>query len=740
VTVVTERYVPNGSHANGGDCTLTTPKVQLGDASHLEPTLDLTRFDGAFDGTNTTFYAGSTVTVALGNREFAGSALLVAWDEMPTAVFAVDDVNKERLGLLVRADGLYVFPGKVPSFVKYDTANDRWAYYDDELNPFDGEWKFGLKYMKAVFSSDAEFRALAQRTEEMASNHVAVLLQDDVTLTADADWRAIDFEMNGKTITLMGNTLTVHKPKGVGRITAGNLITNGGFEDGGSGWVFGANSGTVTASGYGVSANTCKDKPFAGNHWCVIGSANDTAGATTHFNVLKDGVHYIRFRFAKYDSDYASYGVDCGIDSANNVAYHVNVKPYPGGKSSDVYKKTLTAGTHAFIFGRYYAYILVDEAAVSPESHLVFDIPEGEEFVNTGIAFGATQNYFFDGAGLQVHKTGKGKLTLARVNGNFAGNGATSLVVEDGLVVNACADGQTFCGEQYSTIEIRGDGQFDFNGHRYHDYHYVLAGSGPDGSGALVNNAAMSNPWTVDGSKRGMFYNVKLADDATIGGTNDLGMIFYDNGAHTMTMNGNTVTYSGTKIFAGQMNYSGDGKIVVATNATLQSCTSSATAGGCDVEVYGILAQQDGKVLSPVKSLVFAEGSRFYNQKGTPSAVTVYGTYAPNAAVKEGSTAPHPIVQLGDADHPETTLDLSRWTGTFDDSVEGSLTFQAGSTVTVDIGERTSGLGKPAYLWKEAPDPTVKFATSASMRRRSIFVVPREDGLYFKSGLTLVIR
>ena len=740
-TVVTGKYAPASSCVTDGTCTLTAQPVQLGDASHLEPILDLSRLDGVCDGTNITFYSGSTVTVDLGEREFQGSVLLIAWTEISSATFVVDDANKDRLGLLPRPEGLYIFPGKVPTFVKYDVANNCWVYYDEDENLFSGEWTLGMDYMKALFANDAEFQALAQHTNELAAANVTVHLQNDVTLTADADWRAIDFEMNGKTIYLMGWNLKVHKPQGFGRITAGNLVTNGDFENGSTGWAFGSANEAVTANGNGVTANTCKDKPFVGNHWCVLGTKNDTAAATTLFQVARTGVCYIRFRYAKYDSNYAEYAVDCGIDAANNVAYHVNVKPYPQGNSSPIYKKTLNAGTHSFIFGRYYAWILVDEATVSPESHLIFDIPEGEEYDLSSISLGSTQNYFFDGAGLQVHKTGKGKLTIARVNGNFAGNGATSLVVEDGLVVNGCADGQTFCGEQYSTIEIRGEGQLDFNGHRYHDYHYSLSGSGPDGTGALINTVSMSNAWTVDGSSRGMLYNVTLAGDTTIGGTENYGMIFYNNTAHTMTMNNNTVTYAGTEIFAGQMNYSGNGKIVVATNGWLQSCTTSATAGGCDVEVYGILGQQDGMVLSPVKSLVFADGGKFYNLKGTPGTVTVYGTYTPNVeeAVVDGSTVLHPKVKLGDADHLETTLDLSRWTGTFDDSEVGSLTFQAGSTVTVDIGERTEGFGKPAFLWKEAPDESVNFKRSPSMKRRGIHIVPREDGIYFQTGFTVII-
>ena len=725
-TVVTEKYAPNANHTNGGNCTLTTPKVQLGDESHLETTLDLSRLDGVFDGTNTTFYTGSTVTVDLGNREFQGSVLLIAWAEMSTATFVVDDANYDRLGLISRPEGLYIFPGKVPSFVKYDVENNRWKFYDEDVNPFSGEWTLGMDYMKALFADDAEFQALAQHTNEIAASHVTVFLQDDITLTADADWRAINFDMNGKTVTLAGYDLKIRRPQGTGRITSGNVIVTNGF----------------TTLG---SAN------WQGDGFYQLKN-NNTLGIKQTFTLPKSRPCYLRFRYHSSGSSGYVQKISAGIASNGGSTYNNMVSGLQTGTASsawtaqgnsDIYVRTgLEAGTpYQLNFARTGdGYTYCGWICLSPESHLYVDVPEGEEYNLEGIDLGGEEERDYTGIGLQIHKTGRGTLVLDSVRSSFGGNRTTSLVIEEGLAINTCSDGQAFCGGQYSTIEVRDGGQFDFNGHRYHDYHYNLAGSGPDGTGALVNTASMSSQWTVDGSNRGMLYNVTLADDATIGGTEKFGMIFYNNGAHTMTMNSNTVTYAGTEIYAGQMNYSGDGRIVVATNATLRSCTSSATAGGCDVEVRGILGQQDGKVLSPVKSLVFVEGGKFHNLQGTPAAVTVYGAYAPNVEVGDGSTVPHPIVNLGDASHLETTLDLSRWTDTFDDSEEGSLTFQAGSTVTVDIGERTQGLGKPAFLWKDAPDETVKFKPSDAMKRRGVFVVSREDGVYFKTGFTVIIR
>jgi len=100
----------------------------------------------------------------------------------------------------------------------------------------------------------------------------------------------------------------------------------------------------------------------------------------------------------------------------------------------------------------------------------------------------------------------------------------------------------------------------------------------------------------------------------------------------------------------------------------------------------------------------------------------------------------YPAVQLGDASHLNTTLDLSHWTTTFDDSAEGTLTFCAGTTVTVDIGDRTSGLGGYAYRWKTKPASTVKFIRTESMARRGIHIVPDDDGILFQTGVTIIIR
>ncbi|MBQ2625709.1 MAG: C10 family peptidase [Kiritimatiellae bacterium] len=435
VTVVSGRYVPNASHTNGGDCTLTTPRVQLGDATHLEPTLDLSRLDGVFDGTNTTFYADSTVTVDLGEREFQGSVLLVAWMEIPTATFVVDDANKDRLGLLPRPEGLYVVLGKVPSFVKYDTANDRWAFYDEDMNPFSGEWTLGMDYMKALFADDAEFQTLAQHADEIAARHVTVFLQDDITLTADADWRAFDFDLNGKTIVLKGYDLYVRKPQGEGRITAGNVLDPFGY-------IF-----------YGNSNDGGDGYPWfwLGDKW---------GGAQQHFTLPKTRTCYLKTKIKKYNSKYsqsvkveisskAIFDESC-TDTSGAVKGPYTLAGYTAGTSYKI--DIMRSGNGSTQASQW--------TTISPTSYLYFDIDEGDEYDTSNLTFGGSTpgTSDFGGLGLQIRKLGKGNLAMGAANDDIGFTGVTTLCVEEGSVENAVSTGS---GPSGAKVELLYGAQFD---------------------------------------------------------------------------------------------------------------------------------------------------------------------------------------------------------------------------------------------------------------------------------------
>ena len=265
--------------------------------------------------------------------------------------------------------------------------------------------------------------------------------------------------------------------------------------------------------------------------------------------------------------------------------------------------------------------------------------------------------------------------------------------------------------------------QLLIGGKGYWDYNYEIAGDGPDGRGAIVNDTNVSSPWTHSTSY-GYLRAVKLVDDATIGGSQSWGMQFYNYGAQTMTMNGRTVTFAGTVFYAGNLSYSGPGRIVIANDATVEYYDTTPTAGECELVVHGVL-QQHNNALSPVKSLIFAEDGKFTNAWDTRPLFVVRDTYAPNVGHLDNSKVPHPTVQLGASGFEQTTLDLSLFSNAFDSA---TTTFFAGSEVTVETGARALENNEKLVAWEAVP-ADVAFAPSETIARRFALAV-EDDGLY----------
>ena len=205
-----------------------------------------------------------------------------------------------------------------------------------------------------------------------------------------------------------------------------------------------------------------------------------------------------------------------------------------------------------------------------------------------------------------------------------------------------------------------------------------------------------------------------------------------------MTMNGHTVTYDcrtpgGAIIYLGGMSYSGEGKIVVAANARVK---------------------QNNHVLSPVKSLVFKEGSRFGEWAASPSKKTVvYERYAPNQSIEaDNQTFKHPLVQLGAAGHTEVTLDLSEFPGAFDDRGDKPTVtyYNTGNEysplrVKIDVSEKNCTRSKAIYLYGRNRPENVVFVRGEKMEAAKILLRERNhgddlDGIYAGPGSMFIIR
>ena len=571
-----------------------------------------------------------------------------------------------------------------------------------------------------------------QITTNDTINFERVMFENNATLTANCDWRGLgsDPKFTGS-LDLAGFKLTVAGLTGNANIgsTAGNLLTNPGFEqdiiNGGeykamtpSGWT---SSGTVGVfknhNGYGADVKN-------GSTWCRT-ACNAYVQQVVVIN--QPATYKLSFNFAASD-DGGSYVNSYYYVNLDGAALTGNTRT--GGTSSKSYSKTFTlaAGSHTIRIGCPNVYsnhavnfdnISLVNTTLNKTSAgagiLEVDVPEGETVTNTGITFSGSVM-------MNVHKIGKGKLVMSKTgHTSFGARFATSLVVKEGIVDKTA--GSATCGAQYANIIVEDGGQLLIGGKGYWDYNYEIAGAGPDGRGAIVNDTNVSSPWTHSTSY-GYLRAVKLAGDATIGGSQSWGMQFYNYGAQTMTMNGRTVTFAGTVLYAGNLSYSGPGRIVIANDATVEYYDTTPAAGECELVVHGVL-QQHNNALSPVKSLIFAEDGKFTNAWDSRPLFVVRDTYAPNVGHLDNSKVPHPTVQLGASGFEQTTLDISLFTNAFDSA---TTTFFAGSEVTVETGERELENDEKLVAWEAVPE-NVAFKPSETIVSRYALSV-REDGLY----------
>ena len=554
---------------------------------------------------------------------------------------------------------------------------------------------------------------------------------NNATLTASCDWRGLgnDPKFSGA-LELAGFKLTVAGLTGTANIgsTAGNLIANPGFEtdvvNAGeykgmtpTGWVSGGTVGIhKNHNGYGGHVKN-------GSNWCRTG-CNSYVQQVVVVNM--SATYKLTFNYAASDDTTSSYVDSFYYVNLDGAALTGNTRT--GNTTGKSYSKTFTLapGTHTIRIGCPNVYsnhavnfdnVSLVNATLNKTSSgagvLEVDVPEGETVTNTGITFSGSLQ-------MNVHKIGKGKLVLSKVNTGFGARYSRSLVVKEGTV-DKTTNGAT-CGAQYATIAVEDGGQVLIGGKAYWDYNYTLAGEGPDGRGALVNDTDVASPWTRSTSY-GYLLHSTLAGDAMIGGTKSWGMQFYNYGANTMTMNGHTVTFAGTVYYAGNMSYAGPGRIVIANGATVEYYSTTPTAPNCELVVHGTLQQHDN-ALSPVKSILFAADGNFNNTWTSRPLFVVRDTYAPN--LKHGASSPeHPTVQLGASGYLHTTLDLTLFTSAFDSA---TTTFFAGSTVTVETGARELADGEKLVAWEAIPED-VSFKPSETIVGRYALSV-RDDGLY----------
>jgi len=235
------------------------------------------------------------------------------------------------------------------------------------------------------------------------------------------------------------------------------------------------------------------------------------------------------------------------------------------------------------------------------------------------VTFDATEEYRIDGlnsgisGGASIVKNNTGTLILGGQTSNFTG----PIAVNGGLV--RMGDSAAFGSN--SGITIASGAQVDINGKTPGPIHsYTIAGSGTDGSGAIVNTNATAI-FSLGGVK-----NLTLSADATIGGN---GRFDIASGG-TITGNGHTLTKAGPNDMAFRGNASGTPIHYVIAAGSAWTENSALGFGGATGTITVKSGARAGNVgdFTIATPVTLESGGRLYTNGGIGTwtgAVTVQG-------------------------------------------------------------------------------------------------------------------
>lgn len=275
-------------------------------------------------------------------------------------------------------------------------------------------------------------------------------------------------------------------------------------------------------------------------------------------------------------------------------------------------------------------------------------------------------------------------------------------------------------------------------------YSFKVAGTGPDGSGAMMTSADFG----------GTFYNINSIADLELDGDatfrlhqtvlNMYGFMFNNLNNHVLKLNGHTLTVVVWDSFPFRnVTSAGAGTIVCVPDESKEGGLRRLSFYGAPSDLSGVTldvndrcglnVEDNVKVLNFIdrRTLQWNDGTKDNNgfttdKDSVDGMLTVIGNFKPF------STNLFNRVTLGDETHLSPVLDLSLLASPFGPA-EGipELAFATNATVTVDVGARAVAAGDKLIAWSVPPDCT--FTLAYDGEERPIEAVARADGLYVKS-------
>ena len=464
----------------------------------------------------------------------------------------------------------------------------------------------------------------------------------------------------------------------------------------------------------------------------------------------KDGT--VRFHSCQiYDNgtlvrDYVPvlYGGEvCLFDKVNReYARNIGSGAFAAGPSSgekiDFYNTTLAAiddtidlAGHSLTLAHVAGTGTFTDTVGGGELHM--NVANGETVENSTFTFTGQMKLVKDGAGTFV---------AAKANQTYTGG----TVVSNGWAKSGAYSGAW--GPAKALITVADGAGFDWagkvDGSTTTPYSFKVAGTGPDGNGAMMTSADFG----------GTFYNINSIADLELDGDatfrlhqtvlNMYGFMFNNLNNHVLRLNGHTLTVVVWDSFPFRnVTSAGAGTIVCVPDESKEGGLRRFSFYGAPSDLSGVTLdvndrcglnfEDNVKVLNFIdrRTLQWNDGTKDNNGFTTDKdridgMLTVIGNFKPF------STNLFNRVTLGDETHLSPVLDLSLLASPFG-SAEGipELAFATNATVTVDVGARAIAAGDKLVSWGVIPE--CSFTLVYSGEERPIEVVARTDGLYVKS-------
>ncbi len=554
-------------------------------------------------------------------------------------------------------------------------------------------------------------------------------------LTADCDWRGLADPIDGP-IDLNGHTLQVAGLSGSGTIredlTGGYKFYRFKIEALGSGNILGFSDLRLYSAGVDVTGSRSTATGHYGGgspagsqtYLAALDGSVDNKWCTININNFDDLWVQVEYAEPMPITRYEWWSTDDG-DQRQRAPTKWRFQASNDGTTwtdLDVVERVY-AENPATSKTLAYRKNLKSELPTPAELHV--EVPAGETLTNTSLEISGN---------VKVVKDGEGTLVASKAGQTYVGG---TLVAEGTLKPGVNANG--VFGAEGTTLAVADGAQLldPLAANLAFEAHWLeLAGTGPDGTGAYrvttFKGFAYNSAWTA---------GLTLTDD-TFFGREDYGFCLTAStfGPLPLKLNGHTLTYRSPKA-PGQQNAphlaianvqgEGPGTLVISDNVKLypmkdkESVLSEVTLVIEPLAEYWTGNDAAGQNLT-VSNLVYRSTSA---NSQTARTTKVLGCYAP------ASTTSAPKVQLGDAEHLKTTLDLGEMNTAFDANLGGGLTFVEGSTVKVMIGTRQVSQQEWLVTWSGKP-ANVAFVSG----RKNGCLQVGEAGIRFISGLMVIIR